>query len=138
MASRILVPVDLNNVDKLGKALDIAARIAKEENATVVYAGVVDAVPTTSARTEGERIKELLDNFAADQAKARGINTADHIALRRDLHLHVGSEIVGAAKEAGCDLIVMASHVPGLKDHIFSSNAGYVAAHAPISVYVVR
>ena len=104
----------------------------------MVYVGVVDAVPTTSARTEGERIKKLLDSFSADQAKAHGIQTADHIALRHDLHLHVGSELIGSAKEADCDLIVMASHIPGIRDHIFSSNAGYVATHAPISVYVVR
>ncbi len=138
MHSRILVPVDLNNTDKLTKALGIAARTAKENDATVVYVGVVDAVPTTSARTEGQRIKKLLDSFAADQAKAHGIKTADQITLRHDLHLHVGSEIISSAKEADCDLIIMASHMPGIKDHIFSSNAGYVAAHAPVSVYVVR
>jgi nucleotide-binding universal stress UspA family protein len=138
MHFRILVPVDLNNVDKLTKALDIAARTAKENDATVVYVGVVDAVPTTSARTEGERMKEALDIFAADQAKAYGIKTADQIALRHDLHLHVGSGIISSAKDADCNLIIMASHIPGIKDHIFSSNAGYVATHAPISVYVVR
>jgi nucleotide-binding universal stress UspA family protein len=138
MHFRILVPVDLSNVDKLTKALDIAARTAKENDATVVYVGVVDAVPTTSARTEGERMKEALDIFAADQAKAYGIKTADQIALRPDLHLHVGSGIISSAKDADCNLIIMASHIPGIKDHIFSSNAGYVATHAPISVYVVR
>jgi len=138
MHFRILVPVDLNNIDKLTKALDIAARTAKENDATVIYVGVVDAVPTTSARTEGERMKERLDIFAADQAKAYGIKTADQIALRHDLHLHVGSGIISSAKDADCNLIIMASHIPGIKDHIFSSNAGYVATHAPISVYVVR
>lgn len=138
MISRILVPVDLSNVDKLTKALDLAASIAKENDATVVYVSVVDSMPTMSTRTEAERAKPLLDSFADDQAKAHGILTADQITLRGDLHLNVGSEIINSAKEAGCDLIVMASHVPGIKDHIFSSNAGYVASHAPISVYVVR
>ena len=138
MYSRILVPVDLDNVDKLTKALDIAARTAKENDATVVYVGVVDAVPTTSARTEGERKKESLESFAASQAKTHGIQTADHVALRGDLHLHIGSDVIDAAKDSGCDLIVMASHVPGIKDHFLSSNAGYVASHAPMSVYVVR
>jgi hypothetical protein len=32
----------------------------------------------------------------------------------------------------------MASHVPGFKDCVFSSNAGHLASHAPMSVYVVR
>lgn len=138
MFSKILVPVDLDNVDKLSKALDIAADIAKRGGATVTYLGVVDAVPTMSARTEGERLMKRLDDFAAEQGKAHGVETSDQVVLRRDLHLNVGSEIISAAKEAGCDLVVMASHVPGLKEHIFSSNAGYVASHAPMSVYVIR
>jgi hypothetical protein len=32
----------------------------------------------------------------------------------------------------------MASHVPGLPEHIFASNAGAVASHAGMSVFVVR
>ena len=138
MYSRILVPVDIAHPEKLGKALTVAAEIAKANGATVVYLGVVDAVPTPSARTEGERHKELLDALAAEQARAHGIDTEDVVELRGDLHLHVGSEIIEAANGAGCDLIVMASHVPGIKDHILSSNAGYVASHAPMSVYVIR
>ena len=43
-----------------------------------------------------------------------------------------------AAKNTNSDLIVMASHVSGLKDQIFSSNAGYVASRAQMSVYGVR
>ena len=138
MYSRILVPVDLENADKLTKALDLAGQAARESGAEVIYVDVVDAVPTMSARTEGERMAARLKDFAADQAKAYGIRTADHVALRSDLHLNVGSDIVKAAKDRDCDLIVMASHPPGFKDHILSSNAGYVASHAPMTVYVVR
>ena len=138
MYSRILVPVDLDNADKLSKALDLAGRIAKEHDAEVVYVDVVDAVPTTSARTVGDRLKERLKVFVADQAKKYGVKTTDHVALRSDLHLNVGPDVIEAAKEADCDLIIMASHKPGFKDHILSSNAGYVASHAPMTVYVVR
>ena len=138
MYSRILVPVDLNHVEKLTKALDLAGRTAKESDAEVVYVDVVDAVPTISARTEGDRLAERLKVFVANQAKKYGIQTIDHVALRSDLHLNVGSDLIKAAKEADCDLIVMASHMPGFKDHILSSNAGYVASHAPMTVYVVR
>jgi nucleotide-binding universal stress UspA family protein len=138
MYSRILVPVDLANVDGLTKALDLAAKTATDNDATVVYVGVVDAVPTTSSRTEGEKAKEALDAFAADQARRYEVKTADQIALRGDLHFNIGPEVIETAKKAECDLIVMASHIPGFKEHIISSNAGYVASHAPISVFVVR
>ena len=36
------------------------------------------------------------------------------------------------------DLIVMASHVPGVAEYVFASNAGYLASHADLSVLVVR
>ncbi|MDJ0992347.1 MAG: universal stress protein [Dinoroseobacter sp.] len=138
MYARILVPVDVAHIDKLSKALDSAAHIAKENDATVVYFGVVDSVPTPSAVTEGDRMTAALGDFAERQSKHHGIKVEERVALRKDLHLHVGSEIIEAAKTTGSDLIVMASHIPGIKDHFFSSNAGYVATHAPMSVYVIR
>ncbi len=33
---------------------------------------------------------------------------------------------------------VLASHGPVLKDYVVGSNAGYIALHAPCSVFVVR
>ncbi|MEM7523329.1 MAG: universal stress protein [Pseudomonadota bacterium] len=138
MYSRILVPVDLDNTDKLRKALDLAGRTAKENGATIVYVSVVDAVPTTSPQTEADKMSRRLEYFAASQAASHGVRARDCVALRGDLHLNVGKDIIKAAKDADCDLIVMASHTPGLKEHILSSNAGYVSSHAPMSVYVVR
>jgi nucleotide-binding universal stress UspA family protein len=32
----------------------------------------------------------------------------------------------------------MGSHVPGFAEHLFSSNAGYLASHTDISVFIVR
>lgn len=138
MYSRILAPVDLDHEDQLAKALDVTARMARENDAEVVYVGVVDAVPTSSKRGDVDRLLERLKAFSAAQAETHGIRVRDHVALRGDLHLNVGADIIKAAREAGCDVIVMASHVPGFKEHILSSNAGYVASHAPMSVYVVR
>ncbi len=138
MHTRILVPVDLNNTDKLTKALDLAADLARQNKAEVVYLDVIDSVPTPSTTTEAEKEAARLKAFAVAQADQHGIKTMAEVALRSDLHLNVGADIIKAANETNSDLIVMASHDPGLKDHIFSSNAGYVASHAPMSVYVVR
>ena len=138
MPNRILVPVDLKNTDKLGKALDLAARMARDHDATLVYAGVVYAVPTASAVTSSQQMEADLHSFAEGQAEAHGVKTADHVALRGDFDLSAGPGLIQAAKDTDCDMIVMASHVPGVADHILSSNAGYVASHAPMSVMVVR
>ncbi|WP_425091671.1 universal stress protein [Tropicimonas sp. S265A] len=138
MYSRILVPIDLANTPKLTRALEAAARLARDHDAKVIYLNVVDTAPSMPGESEGQRTRDAMDVFAAEQANLHGIETADHVALRGDLHLHVGKEIIAAATQSKCDLIVMASHMPGLMDHVFSSNAGYVATHAPVSVFVVR
>ncbi len=131
-------PVDLENADKLGKALDLAGQTAKQHGAEVIYVDVVDAVPTASPLPESARVADALTAFVSEQARKHGIDAKAEVALRGDLRLNVGSDIIKTANEMGCDLILMASHVPGFKDHIFSSNAGYVASHAAMSVYVVR
>jgi hypothetical protein len=34
--------------------------------------------------------------------------------------------------------VVMASHVPGMLEHVWSSHAGRLASHASASVFIVR
>lgn len=58
--------------------------------------------------------------------------------IDNDVAVDLGNVLIKAAEDMGVDLIVMASHIPGLLEHIFASNAGYVASHAKCSVYVVR
>ena len=43
-----------------------------------------------------------------------------------------------AADKLKCDLIVMASHRPELKDYLLGPNAARVVRHARQSVFVVR
>lgn len=137
MTSKILVPVDLEHADKLNKGLKIAASIAKSEGAAVCFLGVTSIEPTTVAATP-EAYASKLTAFAEDQAKTRGIETESKAVTVHDTSVELSDTILNTAKEFGADLIVMASHVPGLKEHVFSTNAGYIANHAPISVYVVR
>jgi len=33
---------------------------------------------------------------------------------------------------------VMASHIPGIKDHFFTSNATWIASHVDFSAFIVR
>ena len=47
-------------------------------------------------------------------------------------------EIIQAADELGCDLIIMASHSPATKDYLLGPNAARVVRHARQSVFVVR
>ena len=50
----------------------------------------------------------------------------------------VYDEILTTARETNCDIIVMASPRPALKDHVLGPTASYVVRHADCSVWVVR
>ncbi len=137
MYTRILVPVDLAHVDKLGKALDTAAKIAKGDGATLIYTGITTSEPSAVAHTPEEYARKL-EAFAAERGRDAGTAVESHAMRSHDPSIDLGERLLDAIKETGADLVVMASHVPGLKDHIFHSNAGHVSAHAPVSVFVVR
>ncbi|MEQ8587620.1 MAG: universal stress protein [Thalassobaculaceae bacterium] len=137
MTSKILVPVDLEHTDKLTKALDIAATIAKAENAEICFLGVTGTEPSAVAATP-QAYGTKLAAFADDQAQSRGLKASSRTVTEHDVPVELAHAILAGAKECGADLIVMASHLPGLQEHVFATNAGYIANHAPISVYVVR
>ena len=66
----------------------------------------------------------------------------EHIASKIGAHsvVRVGNvyeEILKLADEISCDLIVMASHRPELKDYLLGPNAARVVRHANCSVLVV-
>ena len=72
------------------------------------------------------------------EAIAKDMLPAD---ARVRLHVETGGichEILRVAREINASEIVLASHGPVLKDYVVGSNAGYIALHAPCSVFVVR
>jgi nucleotide-binding universal stress UspA family protein len=69
--------------------------------------------------------------------------TRDHIPEGVDVqhivgHGRVYEEIIRVAKEVDCDLILMASHRPELRDYLLGPNAARVVRQADRSVLVVR
>ena len=96
-----------------------------------------DLFTTLEAVTPAE-YREKLKAFGIGQAEQHGLDVTTAAYPSHDPSVDLDRTLIDAARENGADLIVMASHVPGLPDHIFASNAGAVAAHADISVLVVR
>ena len=137
MFTKIMVPVDLKHADRLGKALEVAAGWAKQYSADVHLVGVTMSSPTDVARSPGEYAQKLA-GFAADRAAALGVAFTPHTEVSHDIAVDLDDVLSKAAGAIAADLIVMASHVPGLADHVFASNAGYLASHASMSVMVVR
>ena len=137
MYNRIMVPVDLAHADHLTRALEIAALLAKPENATIVYTGVSAETPGSVSHNP-EEFSSKLQAFADTQANGHGLPTEAHAVLSHDPAVDLGNDLIKAAKDTGADLVVMASHIPGVADHWFHGNAAHVAQFAPISVFVVR
>lgn len=133
----MMVPVDLSHADKLDKALATAAAIAKEFDVKVCFVGVTATAPSAIAHTP-EEYKQKLEAFAAEQASKLGIEAQAKAVTCADPATDLDDVLDKTAHELGVDLVVMASHVPGFREHLFNSNAGYLASHSDISVMVVR
>ena len=137
MYRKIMVPVDLAHLESLGKALDTAETLAKTYGVPVCYVGVTTGVPSAVAHNPAE-FADKLDRFCKEQAAQRGLEASCASYIGHDPARDLDDTLMTAVKETGADLVVMASHRPGMPEHVFASNAGYLASHADVSVFVVR
>lgn len=139
MFKTIMVPVDLEHVDKISNALGVAVDLARHYNAAIHYVAVTPTTPSGAAHSQ-EEFKGKLQTFAEEQGQQHGISTDSRVIVTSDPATELDDKLLATAREMQADLVVMASHVPGVADklHLMSSNAGYVARHAEMSVFVVR
>ena len=137
MFTKIMVPVDLGHVDQMDKALKVAADTAKNCGAEVHIVGVTQSSPTKIARTP-EKFSEKLSAFAVECSQKYGAKFEAHTEISHDPTIDLDAVLTRASDAIGADLIVMASHKPGLAEYVFASNAGHLASHSSTSVFVVR
>ena len=137
MFRKILSPIDLAHVGALEKALVFTAQIARSHNAEVVFVGVTGVSPGALARTPDEYAAQL-DAFAAAQASRFDIKASGHAILSTDPTAQINRDLAAAVIETGADLIVMATHPPGISDYIWSGHGAYLAAHSDASVALIR
>ena len=137
MYKNIVIPVDLAHQDSLTKALAVGADLAKHYGAKVTAVSVTGSAPTPIAHNPAE-FAQVLEKFASKQSDTHGVQFAAKAVTSHDPAVDMDDAIKNAAEELDCDLVIMASHVPGFSEHIFASRAGYLASHSDISVLVVR
>jgi len=137
MYTKILTPVDLAHVDKLEKALQTTADLAKMYAAPVAYVGVTSPQPGPVAHTP-EAFEQKLEAFAARQTEAHGHTSEAHMVVAHDPAVDLNHALIEAVDDVGADLVVMASHVPGVANYVWPTHGGQVAGHAKASVFVVR
>lgn len=141
MFKDILLPIDLPNRASQMKVAEIAIQQARQSGArlhamTVVpsfgLAMVGSYFPQDFEKRAIEDTTEALRSFC-EEVMPDDV-TVQHVVA----HGTIYSEILRVAEELGCDLIVMASHRPELKDYLLGPNAARVVRHAQCSVMVVR
>ncbi|TPE49734.1 universal stress protein [Amaricoccus solimangrovi] len=137
MYRKIMIPVDLAHKDKIGKALDTGADLALHYKIPVCYVAVTSNAPGPMGHNPRE-FAQALAAFGEAEAARRGIETTTRAILSHDPAVDLEKKLLGAIGETGSDLVVMASHIPNVADHIWPSNGGRVASHADVSVLIVR
>jgi nucleotide-binding universal stress UspA family protein len=87
-----------------------------------------------------EELAEKLDAFAQEQGKSHGIETDSKVLLTADTAVELDDRLLEAIKDTGADLVVMASHPPGIGDrlHILHSNGANIVKHSDVSVFIIR
>lgn len=137
MFSRIMIPVDLAEKEKLGRAIEVGADLARHYGAKITLISVCGGLQAKVSHSP-ERYAELLAAFAEAISSEHGVEIDSRVYSVPDPSVEVDSKLLQAIEDTGADLIVMATHQPGWVEYIVNSHGGRLAAHAPISVFVVR
>lgn len=136
MYKTILVPIEMAHVPE-GKAnIDLAAQHAAE-GAKIILLNVVEDIPNWAAVELPAGLLE--QSIETAQSELKAIATA--AGLKMEVAVRTGhsyNTILDVAKEKDVDLIIIASHRPGLQDYFLGSTAAKVVRHANCSVLVVR
>lgn len=138
MYKSILIAVDADEPALWTDALPVAAEIARRFSARLTLCSVVrDLEAELEAEWSPIGYREMLELARVELLELAA--TLPDLAV--DVEVGIGSICRGVLEVAGrvqADLIVLASHVPELKDYLLSANAARVARRAACSVLVVR
>lgn len=140
MYKNIAVPIDLDHRERLTKAIDTASDLARHYGAQVTYIGVTANAPGRQGHNAAE-YETRLKAFAEAQAKAHGHGVRVRVIVSHDPAADLDRELQQAVSELEADLVVMATHQPGVADrfwHLWPSHGGAMATHATASVLLVR
>jgi len=137
MYAKIIVAIDLAHGDR-GKELLAKARTLLDEGGSITLLHVLEDVPAYIASELPRDLSERRRAEAAVELKAL-VECGDTTKCLTEVRNGPASaEILDCAKDAGADLIMIASHRPGLQDYFIGSTAARVVRHAQCSVLISR
>ena len=137
MYGRIIVAVDLEHIEQ-GRALLERAAAFLDEGGEIRLLHVLEDVPGYIAAELPSDISERRRAEAVVELRAMIDPKAD-IRIAHEVRRGAASgQILQAAEDSGAELIMIASHKPGLRDYFIGSTAARVIRHAKCSVLVER
>ena len=141
MFKEILLAVDLGEESSWTKALPTAIKLVRDHEARL---HVMTVVPDFGFSVVGQYFPKDYEHKMVEDMQRRlrefvTTNVPEDVAVHDIIgHGPIYSEILEAAESVKADLIVLASHRPGLQDYLIGPNASKVVRHAKCSVLVVR
>lgn len=136
MYKNIIVAVDLAHGDA-GKELLARANDLVDAGGVLRVLHVIEDIPSYIA---AELPRDLNDRRQAEAkvelgllAQAAGSNVVSEVRMGS-----ASNQILQCAEDTGADLIMIASHRPGLSDYFIGSTAARVVRHAQCSVLISR
>jgi len=136
MFKTILVPIDMAHVAEGKAIIDIAAEHGAT-GAKIILLNVAEEIPGWAA---AELPAGLLEqSHAKSEADLKALAKASGMAMDVEVRTgHPYKTILEVAEEKAADLVIIASHRPGLQDYFLGSTAAKVVRHAKCSVLVIR
>ncbi|AXI46942.1 universal stress protein [Sulfitobacter sp. SK012] len=135
MYHNILVPVVFDNEHDITAPVKLAG-ILKTPEAKITFLHVIERVPSYAISYITNEFQNEMRMALHDELE----KLAKHLpgAEGQVVEGHSGRTIVEYAKEHRNDLIIIASHRPGMEDYFLGSTASHVVRHASCAVHVVR
>ena len=139
MFKNILVPIDLTHEERIGALIGQAKIFAERNGGTVTLLNVVPDIPGYVAAELPAGLREnVLRNAKTELSR---LANESGLPASTKISIETGSpatKILDAAKEGNADVIIIASHQPGMADYLLGSTASKVVRHAHCSVVVLR
>ena len=140
MYKKILVPIDVAELDLARPAIETACAMAKTSDGSVRLINVLPMTPVMLAEYVPPDF-DAQQRQTAEEALRRLSGNCQLAPERISATVRQGGiyhEVLEEAKAMGADLIVMSSHRPAMRTYFLGSNAGHVVRYAQCSVLVVR
>ncbi len=136
MFKKVVVAVDIAH-GELGAGLLAKAAELLDEGGQIRLLHVLEEIPSYIA---AEMPRDLTDRRNAEaRVELKALAETQGVAAEVEVRSGAASgQILQCAEDCEADLVMIASHRPGLSDYFIGSTAARVVRHAQCSVLIIR